>query len=953
MKAFHPAQNIIIQFLLLCILFPAIVACDTTSRKARPAAVHGVMDLRGWNFIGDGPVNLDGEWEFCWDRLLQPSDFTTTGSRDLCGVIAVPGLWKGREVNGINLSGKGEATYRLTILSNEETRVSLAIHRIFSVYRLWINGVLADKKGILHGTPKSREDYIFIHNKKLTSFALHPGANEIILHVLNMEYESGGIDRPLVLDDAWTAAQSEFRNYTINMIIVGLLVFASLYNIMVYFFRKTDTTSLYIGYASFVWAINTYNIQSPILTGVFSYPGNPFFINYSTVILGTILCMMIMHSLFPGDFSLRVIRCAQVIVPVFIVLLFFVGFRMAERIMYVFYIMALIVILYGTYVLVKTLINRRDDAGLFFAGLFSIFVAGINNLLYVLWIANTGNIMQYAMVVLCFVTTMVVSRRFARALRTVEILSLDLTEKNISLQKLDHLKDEILANTSHELRTPLHGMIGLAESMIQGAAGELPPRVLDNLSLIASSGHRLANMVNDLLDMAKIQDEGLNLIFRPVDLYSLSEMVVKLSRSLVGGKPLEIINTIQPDIPVACADEDRIRQVLYNLVGNAIKFTNQGTVELSARVITRVDDIGCRDGETMIEVSVSDTGIGIPDDYKEKIFESYQQVDGSDTRSYAGTGLGLAIAKKIIEFHNGTITVASGPQGGSVFSFTLPEAGDPVPETMDGVIIGSMNDVWSTNDASGPFRLPACINDGAFDGSPAFLVVDDDPVNVKIIQNFFESMKCVVRTAPDGISALDSIERGEPVDLVLLDIMMPVMSGYDVCKRIRINRSPEELPVIMLTAKNMMSDIDAAFEAGANDYIVKPFKLNELLARVSTMLRLRNIRKSAIEGITIHARNRAYSIKFGTIIYITSHSKNVVIHTLDGEIEVPVLMKEVAGRLPPDIFVRIHKSHIINIGFVHSISHVLSGRYRVRLNDNEDTELPVGPAFLDGLRKKI
>ncbi len=195
---------------------------------------------------------------------------------------------------------------------------------------------------------------------------------------------------------------------------------------------------------------------------------------------------------------------------------------------------------------------------------------------------------------------------------------------------MDRIKDQFLANTSHELRTPLHGMIGLSESMMEGAAGKLSPKALENLSLIASSGHRLANMVNDLLDMAKIQDKGLSLNLRPVDLRSLSDMVIRISLPLVGGKPLEIVNAVAPDTPRVHADEERIRQVLSNLVGNAVKFTNKGVIEVSARVVYRVDDGSDRGAGGIVEVSVSDTGIGIPEEYRDAIFEAYRQVDGGD-----------------------------------------------------------------------------------------------------------------------------------------------------------------------------------------------------------------------------------------------------------------------------------------------------------------------------------
>lgn len=183
--------------------------------------------------------------------------------------------------------------------------------------------------------------------------------------------------------------------------------------------------------------------------------------------------------------------------------------------------------------------------------------------------------------------------------------------------------------------------------------------------------------------------------------------------------------------------------------------------------------------------------------------------------------------------------------------------------------------------------------------------------------------------------------------------MMPVMSGYEVCRKIRARFTPEELPVIMLTAKNMMSDIDAAFEAGANDYIVKPFRISELQARVGTMLKLRNVRKSAAESVTLYSGNSAYILKFSEIIYVTSQAKNTIVHTTERDLELTALIKDIIDCLPPDIFVRIHKRYVININYILKIHHVISGRYKVRLKDEDDTEIPVGASFLETLRKKI
>ncbi len=935
--------------LLIPLTLLSLLTCNYINPSpSKPRAVRGVMDIRGWDFQKDGALRLNGEWEFYWNRLLEPSGLKQEAKGSEPGYIAVPGLWTRHKIDGKSLPGKGRATYRLRIESGPESRPkSLIVHRVLSSYRLWINGALMDKKGITGESARSREDYIFVHNKRFVSFPLREGTNEIVLQVINEDYKSGGIDWPLRLEDEEAATRREIRKYTLDMIIVGLLLFLAVYNIFYYFFRRVATSPLYIGLMSIVWAVNTYNIQSPLLTGPSTYPGNPFLINYITVILFMTLCLIMIHSLFPRDFSRGFLRFSQIMAAALTVPLFFVGFRTAERIMMIVLFLLIVYILYSLYVFFLALKRRRDDALLFFLGFIPLYLAGINNILYFLWIIDTGDALPYSMVVFCLSATLVITRRFARALHTVEVMTGELEAKNLSLEKLDRLKDQILANTSHELRTPLHGMIGLTESLLEGSAGSLPPKARENLALIASSGHRLTSMVNDLLDMARIQNEGLHLNLRPVDMRALCDMVVRLTIPLTGDRPVEIINGIPKGIPPVRADEDRIRQVLHNLLGNAIKFTNRGTIEVSARILQG------EEGTDIVEVSVSDTGIGIPEEFREKIFETYRQVDGSDNRSYSGMGLGLAIARQIIELHGGGISVCPRTGGGSVFTFTLPISREALPAASSEIRIEGLQESPADQAAPDESRLPAGISESVFDENPVLLVVDDDPVNIRIIQNYFEAKQCVVKTACDGINALDIIEGDDTLDLVLLDIMMPVMSGYEVCRRIRLNRTPEELPVIMLTAKNMMADINAAFKAGANDYIVKPFQLSELLARVSTMLKLRSIRKSPCEGITIRGGNNIYSLTFNEIIHITSHSKNVVIHTDEKQIELPVMLKEIIDRLPPDMFIRIHKSHVINIQYVQSMSHVLSGRYRVRLRDSDDTELPVGSAFLDTLRKKM
>jgi signal transduction histidine kinase/DNA-binding LytR/AlgR family response regulator len=951
MTLFRKIIKPFLLIILVCGLAAVPLTCSKTNpEKKNPVAEKGVLVTGGWDFLHDGALNLDGAWEFYPDRLLEPSDFKKPAGSIENEFIMVPGLWKGTLYRGKPLPGIGNATYRLRIVIGNETRLkALTIHRVFSAYRLWINGALSGERGVEDSSLKSREDYNFIHNKSITSFTPVAGENEIIIQVFNQNEASGGIGRSIKLEDNEIIDANRFRNHAINMIVVGLLLFAAIYNMLLFIYIKDDRMPLYFSIFCLIWAVNIFNLQIPILSGGLSYHRNPYLIDYITVMLCLPVGLMTIRSLYTDEFPLLAIRLSQIVTVIFITSLFFITFRTSELILKAFFIFGIMNIVYCVTVLARVLKNRRNDAVPFFIGFAVFFICTVNDIMYASWIINTTNVSQFGLVILCMTTSSVISKRFAREHQNVKKLSEDLSEKNAELQEMDRLKNQFLANTSHELRTPLHGMIGLSESMMENSSDGLPVKTFENISLIATNGHRLANMINDLLDMAKIQDEGLSLNIRSMDIHSVAESVIQLSRPMIGNKPVEIYNNISRDMPDISADEDRIKQVLFNLVSNAIKFTHRGSIELSSRIINGRESGFVTTGESVVEVSVSDTGIGITDMDRNIIFDPYRQIDAGDTRTYPGTGLGLAIARKIVESHGGAISVSSGPSGGSVFTFSLPISKQLHDENPAAVVVGGIEDAMT-------FEASSDASEGTGDsieGNPVILVVDDDETSCKILCDFFESRHCTVKTVNDGISALDCMNHDPSIDLVLMDIMMPAMSGLEVCRRIRLEKSPEELPVVMVTAKSMMSDIDAAFKAGANDYIVKPFRIKELLARVKTMIRLRNIRKPSSEGITIRDRNRIYSIKFSEIIYITSHSKNVIFYTVQGDIEIPFLMKDIIPRLPSYIFLRIHKSHIININYVHSVSHVISGRYRVRLRDDDDTELPVGPSYLDLLRKKM
>ncbi len=405
---------------------------------------------------------------------------------------------------------------------------------------------------------------------------------------------------------------------------------------------------------------------------------------------------------------------------------------------------------------------------------------------------------------------------------------------NLRLKQVDKLKDEFLANTSHELRTPLNGIIGLAESLMDGVGGPQSNNSLANLAMIVSSGKRLSNLVNDILDFSKLKHSNLVLKTAAVDLYSMVEVVLTLSRPLLADKPLKLINAVSEALPAAQADEDRLGQILHNLVGNAIKFTDVGEVTVSA--------VQVADGLT---IRVSDSGIGIKESQFDTIFVSFEQLEGETERRYSGTGLGLSVSKQLVELHHGTLTVESELGVGSTFNFTLPLANAQTSAENSAEkkpAIGQAVARLHSIEQDRPLIMPLL----ADSDSSRFrvLVVDDEPINRQVLHNHLSLQNYQLVEASDGEQALSIIAQSDPFDLILLDIMMPRVSGYEVCTQLRRSFAVNDLPVIFLTAKNQVADMMQSFAVGANDYLSKPISKHELLTRVETHLKFLDINRN-------------------------------------------------------------------------------------------------------------
>ncbi len=491
---------------------------------------------------------------------------------------------------------------------------------------------------------------------------------------------------------------------------------------------------------------------------------------------------------------------------------------------------------------------------------------------------------------------------FSSMARQLKTTFYNLENSNAELQRVDRLRDEFLVNTSHELKNPLNGIIGLAESLIEGGSGPLPRRIKSNLAMIAASGRRLSTLVDDILDFSQLRHNQVNLKPHPVGIREATELVFSLTQSLANQKNLQLINAISPRLPPAFVDESRVQQILYNLISNAIKFTDYGMIGVSAQILRpqaegsplplpppptygaarvtpalqpaqepppayhRIASAKARtqgrsrpsaftpQAGDFLSITVSDTGVGIPEDRLNHIFAPFEQGSGNAGRVYGGLGIGLAVTKRLVELHGGTISVQSQVGTGSQFTFTLPltieeapsmeleltRAKAITPEAM-ALRVATLN--WETLSPESP-------GDEAMVPTPGdksqflILVVDDEPVNRQVIINYLAIQNYAIAQASNGIEALAMLANGLEPDLILLDVMMPRMTGYEVCSQVRLQYPAYALPIVMLATKNQVGDLVEGLAVGANDYLTKPISKEELLARLRTHLQLSKINLS-------------------------------------------------------------------------------------------------------------
>ncbi|RTE09508.1 ATP-binding protein [Paenibacillus whitsoniae] len=775
-------------------------------------ASGGVLDATKWDFAQQGVLSLRGEWEFYEGKLLGPEDFRT-GDGINGRFIQVPGGWK-NNLASADKSGYGAGTYRLIVHTNEAALYSLRAKKIRMSSRIFMNGI--DLGG--NGRPSlSTESFVPSNAPYFGTVRADSGTVEIIIQVASFTYMAGGLVQPpeFGLTDDMMRRREDSK--LADMIQITILLAFGLYYAGM--FRQWRREPHLMHFCLFCLALGLFFSIDNELLAIGFIPGLTF-----PWIQKMLFILPLLSMIFFTHYVYRYLKEGENGV--------FVWFR---RVNYAYLAILLLIpnrylvnfldvgiviegIAFGVMFYAVFRSHSRGDHSSHYMtlGIFFLLVSWLYaQLRYQLALDN-----PYHMIVTPVLLVLSQALLMSDQLQLSFQRSQQLSER---LLQYDRQKDEFLVKTSHELRTPLHGIVNLSQALLDNEARPLQAEHRDNIRMLHLLGRRLAGLVHDILDLNRIRHGQLRIHTTSVNLGMSVQFVMETLSIAPVNKEVQLLNALPAKMPLILADENRLKQILYNLLENGLKYTKKGTVSISAE----------RRGSELA-ISVADTGRGIPAHEIADLFQPFVQVEEAGETG-EGLGLGLSIAKQLVELQGGQLEVESAVGKGSRFTFTLP------------IDLGSEEAAASSvSEETMPFPLSGGMQDDQEAGFH-LLIVDDEPSNLKILIDEVSSMRYGYTAVGSGDEALEALRSNKmKPDLLLLDLMMPGISGLDVCREIRRLQGLAELPVLMMTASGQTGDIVAAFAAGANDIVQKPFELAELRARVQSLLAMKSSSERAV-----------------------------------------------------------------------------------------------------------
>lgn len=806
--------------LLVTLLYTGLVENGNVS-----PAQKGVMDLRDTELPFRGMAMLNGEWEFYPDKLLEPND-PVLGQPGEAVFLEASRTWRGKHPDG-GASPKGSGTYRLRVLVPQESAIyGIKIANIRMAHKLFINGKLEGGSGIPAYT---REEHQPGNTPYTVFFSSESNEIDLVIQVSNHVFFNGGIARPIQL-----GAQKDIMTQTAlslggDLACVLIFTLVGLQQLLQYLPRREDRSYLYCGLFLVLIAIGQTMQDEKIAQRLLLQI--PFDVIYKfldiVMILSVLVTVLLFNSLNGSMMSkwsrnLLLIPLVGCVILIPAVPYYIYNDSKVYVLLYMAFIeLCMVAGLFRLYTRRQKGSDESKELLLFIAAVICLFVYFVADPMAKESMMSSDFIGKMGALLFTILMNVLLAFRFARTLEETKSLTSQLTASN-------QAKDEFLIMTSHEIRTPLNAMMNIASHLLRDEEGTLSPKQQQDLWLVKDTSVKLTMLMQDLIDVTRLRHGEMKMQINSVNVRSVAKLVLDVLHFELTGKKVVLQNEVSSGLWVQ-ADENRLRQVLYNLVHNAVKYTEAGSITVSSTA-----------GGDEALIFVEDTGAGMTPD-KQKNLLNKEAPFGYELpeEGYTGMGVGLYICRKLAEGMNGSLGIDWSELGkGTRMKLTLPvdEAAAFSGVVEEGETSGRQ--AWQILE---PLEVHG-------DYKHTILIVDDEPSNIYTLLNILRHHPYNVLSAFSAKEALAQFARHPHIDLVILDVMMPEVSGIELCRMLREQSSLLSLPILFATAKDRTQDVVLGFAAGANDYVAKPFEGETLLARIQTLLAMKSSLQEAIRN---------------------------------------------------------------------------------------------------------
>lgn len=776
-----------INLLLLLLLY-----CSPTVAQQldKLNSTEAVFNLRSQSF--QGSIALNGKWFFYWNELLQPNAVP----KQKPVLVDFPFKWNGFHLSQQTLPAKGYATFSATvILPSKHTKLSIGVPDMYCAYRLFINGELYSSNGVVDTLANNFKAY---WEYKIQDLPTNTDTLQLLLQIANFDHSKGGISKEIIIGETETILLNRKKTEAIDLLLTGCLLMGGLFFLGLFFLGNRDKAILLFSLYSIVFSYRIIGTDNYVLHTLIPNL-NWYFttrIEYLTLFLGLGLFFQYTRKLYPKDaghnvlksiiFLCYILATGTIILPIYWVTLLLLPFLVI-----MFFCLLYIPIIY-----VQAYRKKRPGAMYALASALVYMVICFISLFHYLDLLPALQLLSF----ICYISFF-----FLQSLILSHRVSFTLQKAKQDAEQGLKAKTEFLSTMSHEIRTPLNSVVGMSHILLKTQPRQDQQQ---HLEVLLFSANNLLSIVNDILDFSKIEAGKISFESIETDIRYIVKNITGGLNSEAEKKRIQLISNVDERLQQkVLTDSTRLTQVLNNLVHNAIKFTEKGTVKISVELVNQ--------SKNTIELrfSVQDTGIGIAIDKQKLIFEQFTQADSSTSRSFGGTGLGLTICKRILELQGSILKLESEVGVGSRFYF-------------------EQTFTTGTTETAVTQQLTTALpkeEDKPLTGIH-ILLAEDNLMNVLVARTFLERWGAVITVAHNGAEALVLLEQPIAYKLILMDMHMPIMDGYTATKKIR--EKGIQIPIIALTASLPKDVENQIIETGINDIVVKPFEPDELYRKV-------------------------------------------------------------------------------------------------------------------------